>query len=468
MFEKLLRWLRARMAELFGDAGSTADIALSAPMESALSLWAQMYETGGPWCGPRTGLHSLQIPAAVAREFARLVTLEMSASVTGSARADYLAGQMQPFLDALPNYTEVACALGGIVFKPYVSNGKLVIDAVQEDCFYPTAFDTTGRLVGVIFSEQIKRGGLIYTRIERHEFTAGAETIRNKAFASSTTAALGSEIPLTDVAEWADITPEATLSGLQRPTFAYFRIPLANRNDRHSPLGASVYALAVDSIRDVDEQYGRLLWEYEGGQLAVDVDASALRPIEGGGVEMDQRGKRLYRGGITGNVGDRTLFSVFAPALRDESYLHGLDSALKRIEFQCGLAYGTLSDPQSVDKTATEVMASKQRSYSTVKSIQHALQCALEDLLYAMNAYADLYELAPAGEWTLACDWDDSIVNDPGERKQLFWSYVQAGKFPFKRYLVEFEGYTEEEAAAVAAEAAAENSAGAALSFGGA
>lgn len=468
MFEKLLRWLRTRMAELFGDTVNTADIALSKPMESALSLWAQMYETGGPWCGPRTGLHSLQIPAAVAREFARLVTLEMSASVTGSARADYLAGQLQPFLDALPNYTEIACALGGIVFKPYVNGGQIVIDAVQEDCFFPTAFDTSGRLTGAIFSEQIKRGNLIYTRLERHEFSAGEETIRNKVFASTTTAALGSEIPLTDVSEWADIAPEATLSGLQRPTFAYFRIPLANRTDRHSPLGTSVYALAVDSIRDVDEQYGRLLWEYEGGQLAVDVDASALRPVEGGGVQMDQRGKRLYRGGITGNMGDRTLFNVFAPALRDDSYLHGLDSALKRIEFQCGLAYGTLSDPQSVDKTATEVMASKQRSYATVKSIQNALQCALDDLLYAMDAYADLYGLAPAGEWALACDWDDSIVNDPGERKQLFWSYVQAGKFPFRRYLVEFEGYTEEEAAAVAEEAAAENGTGEALTFGGA
>ena len=255
---------------------------------------------------------------------------------------------------------------------------------------------------------------------------------------------------------------------MQRPLFAYFRIPLANRNDRHSPLGASVYGLAAGNIRDADEQYGRLLWEYEGGQLAVDVDAAALRPTENGGQQMDQRGKRLYRGGITGNVGDRPLFNVFAPALRDESYLRGLDSALKRIEFQCGLAYGTLSDPQNVDKTATEVLASKQRSYATVRSIQHALQCALDDLLYAMNAYADLYGLCPAGDWSLACDWDDSIVNDPGERKALFWGYVQAGKFPFARYLVEFEGYTEEEAAAIVAAADAENGGGDTLTFGGA
>lgn len=72
----------------------------------------------------------------------------------------------------------------------------------------------------------------------------------------------------------------------------------------------------MDTIHDADEQFGRLLWEYEGGQLAIDVDAAALRPTGDGGFQMDQRSGRLYRGCMTGNVADRTLFNVFAPALR--------------------------------------------------------------------------------------------------------------------------------------------------------
>ena len=35
----------------------------------------------------------------------------------------------------------------------------------------------------------------------------------------------------------------------------------------------------------------------------------------------------------------------------------------------------------------------------------------------------------------------------------MFWGYVTAGKFPFWRYLVEFEGYSEEEAKQIEAEA---------------
>lgn len=65
--------------------------------------------------------------------------------------------------------------------------------------FSPHPFDATGRLTGAIFSEQLKRKNTIYTRLERHEYAAGVQTIQNKAFASSSTASLGHEIPLADV-----------------------------------------------------------------------------------------------------------------------------------------------------------------------------------------------------------------------------------------------------------------------------
>ena len=347
------------------------------------------------------------------------------------------------------------------MFKPYVQGDRIVVDTVQEDCFFPTTFNTSGRMTGAIFTEQIKRRNSIYTRLEHHEFRDGAETIRNKVFVSSTSAQLGREISLTDVPEWADIAPEAKIDNITQPLFAYFKVPTANRVDRHSPLGASVYALAVDTIRDADVQYGSLLWEYKGGELAIDVDAMAIRQDADGALRMEERDRRLYRHLVNGSP---NMWNTFAPALRDANYLKGLDAILRRIEFQCGLSYGTISNPQSVEKTAEEVRASKQRSYATVRLIQQALQDAIEALFYAMDVYATLYSLAPAGTYELAFDWDDSIVNDPAARKQQFWQYVEAGRFPFERYLVEFEGYSEEEATQIAAQAAAGSDV---LTFGG-
>ena len=451
MFEKLLKWLRGLLNQMFDDAVGSPDIVISSKMENALPLWVAIYECGGPWCSEKKNIHSLCLGPAIAQEFSRLVTMESEITCTGSARADWLMQQARPFWDALPATVETACALGGCVFKPYVQGGRIVVDVVQEDCFFPTTFDTSGRMIGAIFTEQIKRRNAIYTRLEHHEFKNGTETITNKAFVSATSAQLGREIPLTEVPEWADISPDARIDNLTRPLFAYFRVPTANRVDRHSPLGASVYALAVDTIRDADVQYGSLLWEYRGGELAIDVDAAAIRQDADGALRMEERDRRLYRHLLNGNP---NMWNTFSPALRDASYLNGLDAILRRIEFQCGLAYGTISNPQSVEKTAEEVRARKQRSYATVCLIQNALQAALEDLFCAMDVYATLYGLATAGSYTLAFDWDDSIVNDPAARKQQFWQYVEAGRFPFARYLVEFEGYSEDEAAAIAAEAA--------------
>lgn len=451
MFEKLLKWLRGLLNQMFDDAVGSPDIVISSKMENALPLWVAIYECGGPWCSAEKNIHSLCLGPAIAQEFSRLVTMESEIICTGSARADWLMQQARPFLDALPATVETACALGGCAFKPYVQGDRIVVDVVQEDCFFPTTFDTSGHMTGAIFTEQIKRRNAIYTRLEYHEFKDGAETITNKAFVSATSAQLGREIPLTEVPEWADISPDARIDNLTRPLFAYFRVPTANRVDRHSPLGASVYALAVDTIRDADVQYGSLLWEYRGGELAIDVDAAAIRQDPDGALRMEERDRRLYRHLLNGNP---NMWNTFSPALRDASYLNGLDAILRRIEFQCGLAYGTISNPQSVEKTAEEVRASKQRSYATVRLIQQALQDAIEGLFYAMDVYATLYRLATAGAYTLAFDWDDSIVNDPAARKQQFWQYVEAGRFPFARYLVEFEGYSEDEAAAIAAEAA--------------
>ena len=474
MFEKLLSWLREKARLLFGE-NTSVSASVSSKMESAVSLWAQMYDMGGPWChGGQNPLYGLGLPRSIAAELARLTTLEMECLVSGSDRADAVNQMLQPFIAGLRVPVEYGCALGCVLFRPFFdAQGHIQIDVVQGDCFCPTRFDSSGRMTGAVFYDHLVRGNRIFTRLEDHEFSGDRYTVTVKAFRSMTSADLGIEIPLTDVSEWAAIAPHAEFTGVDRPLWGCFKVSSGNAADRHSPLGVSVYAAAADTIRDADEQYGRLLWEYDGGQLAIDADSSSIRTNPDGTSALPSRMERLYRHWVSGGYGSgKTLFEVFAPALRDESYRKGLDTMLKRIEFQCGLAYGTLSDPQNVDKTAEEIRSSKQRSYTTVKDLQRALGTALTDLVYAVNKLLDAQwssggAVSLPGECNVTFDFDDSIISDPKERKQMYWGYVTAGKFPFWRYLVEFEGYSEDDAKAIAAEADAENRSPEALTFGG-
>lgn len=445
MFKKMLEWLRRMFTGALGTAkdAALADVIISPKMEAAIDRWAREYEGRPPWADKDT--KTIGLFASIAKEIARLVTMEADIQITGGGRAEYLAQQLFPFLDALAVYTELGAALGGIVFKPFVSGDQIIIDAVQGDAFYPINFDTSGRMTGAVFVDQLRRHDAIYTRLERHDYSDGKHTVSNRAYSSSNQDSLGKQIALSDVPEWADIPDEMSFQAVDRPLFGYFRIPLANRIDRHSPLGVSVYADAEKLIRDVDEQYTRYLWEFTGGELAVYASDDCLRPTQtqDGPREMPKHQRRIIRGLP---VRGQDFYKEFAPQLRDESFKRGLNSILQRVEFSCGLAYGTLSDPQTVDKTAEEVRASKQRSYSTVKSIQAALEAAIDDLVYAMDQLATVYRLAGSGAYEVAYDWDDSIVNDPKERKQMFWQYVTAGKYPMWKYLVEFEGYSEDEA----------------------
>lgn len=419
LFSKMVEWIHRILSKFFPKKGEV-DLAASSAMEAAIQLWSDMYADRAPWV--KGDVKSLNLPSGIASEMARLITLEMKTELTGSQRADFLQESYGELIQKLRSQIEYGCAKGGMVFKPYVANGEMHVECVQADAFYPVNFDSSGRLMGAVFSEQIARAGKIYTRLESHDFAVNKCIITNKAYVSKSNASLGHEIELSEVPEWADLEPELLINDIDRPVFGYFKPAMANTVDPSSPLGVSVYSRAVSLIEQADRQYSRLLWEFEGSELAVDAAVDVLIPRSGdtSDFDMPKLNKRLFRGLESS---DQEFYKVFSPTIRDQSIINGLNALLRKIEFNCGLAYGTLSDVQAVDKTAEEIRASKQRSYAAVCDNQRALQRALEDTVYAMNALANLLNLAPAGVVKQSFEWDDSIVADRqaefAERMQL-------------------------------------------------
>ena len=100
---------------------------------------------------------------------------------------------------------------------------------------------------------------------------------------------------------------------------------------------------------------------------------------------------------------------------------------MQKIEFNSGLAYGTLSDPQTVDKTAEEIISSKQRSYGTVKAIQNSLAHAIEKLVDAIDAWMTIADVAPEGSVQVSSDWDDSLIVDKKREIEQLRADLSAG-----------------------------------------
>ena len=241
---------------------------------------------------------------------------------------------------------------------------------------------------------------------------------------------------------------KAIIKNVTQPLFAYFRMPEANTIDTSSPLGVSGFSRAVDLIKDADMQYSRLLWEYEGGELAIDIDRDALQEVEGrdGSYHtiQNQLQARLFR---RVDLGGPDTYQQFAPALRDTNYIEGLNTILMRIEDVCGISRGTLSDSVDVARTATELKILKQRSYQTNADIQQAIEDAVRDTIYIMNVYATLHEITSEGEYEVNFEWDDSIIVDIDEEINKRLTLMQNGLVSKLENRMWYFGETEQQAA---------------------
>lgn len=445
MFTRLLEWIRKVIDKMFGtqtvQKALDVELAISASMVDALQKWTALYLNQADWLVG--DMKSLNLAASISGEIARAVTIEMKAKITGSPRADFLNEQVKAILPKLRDMVEYGAAKGGLVFKPYVVNKKIEIDFVQADMFYPVAFDANKNMTAAVFADQRQRGQYFYTRLEYQGLEGTKYIIRNEAFRSSSASELGSSVPLTSLPEWAELQPAATISDIKQPLFAYFRYPSTNSIDPTSPLGVSCFARAIDLIKQADQQWTDLLWEFESGQRALYADVTAFVDENGKKVLPTKRLYRALNGGS--NLGDNPegLFHDWSPTLRQAEILAGLDAILRRIEFTCGLAYGTLSNPQTVDKTATELKISNQRSYATITDTQKALKSALDALLYAMDTWATIYKLAPKGAYTAAWEFDDSIVVDKESQMVNDRQTVTMGAMPKYIYLMRNYGLDE-------------------------
>lgn len=457
MFEKFLNWIKG-VIKMFGkDTIKNAldvNVAISSDMANAITLWEKIYENEADWL-KKDEVESLELGSAIANEFTRLTTLEMKTEITGSTRANFLNEQYKKMLENLNDNLEIGNAVGGLIFKPYVKDNKLFVDLVRGSCFYPTEFDSSGNVIAGIFTSQIIKGDYIYTRLEYHKFYEQAlegdinYIIKNVVYKSNDKSTLGTRVKISNIQEWQNIQEQTAIKYVEKPLFSYYKPPIANNIDPESPLGVSVYARAVNLIKKADKQFGRIDWEYEASEKAVYVDELATKPVQGKDKKktftVNKLKGRLYKTLNTGT--DKTdFFKDYSPEIRDEALWRGLNKILQRIEFNVGLAYGTLSDPAMIEKTATEIKSSKQRSYATVSKMQENLQKALENLIYAMDVLTTLYNLAPQGNYEISFNWDDSLIVDTEREQTLQMQEVNVGLRSKLRYIMFRYGLTEEQA----------------------
>lgn len=361
--------------------------------------------------------HSLKMAATLTSTMATLATSELTLSAGAGARADWMQGEIETNL--LPNLFEavqLAGAGGMAAIKPYVDGDSIYVEIIPRSRIFPRHWGPNRRLDAGYFTDFDKLDdGTAVVRVEAFAMQADGLQITNNAYRLKEHGWMGAEIPLSDVPRWAELQPELLIRGIDRPHFGLLRMPLVNTVDG-SAYPVSLYANALDSIRELDATYYDFFWERSTGKRRMILDRSAAMkdPVSGKpAISFKELASDYY---MTLDMPEEKPWDDYTPNFRFAEYKTAMETQLRMLEMQVGFSQGTFAiDPKTGRVTATQIISDDKTTYNTIKAIQdRGIATGLQDVLYWFDTYASLYSLAPAGSFEPAVSFGDSIFEDTG------------------------------------------------------
>lgn len=425
----------------------------SESMKKALKLWDKV-STGNPdWAG-HDDVETINMAKHISDTRAKLTTLDLGIALSGSPRADYIQTITDDLIEHLPEQIANADRLGGIMFR---WNGNSW-DFILPGDFGITEADDDGNITGAILASHKTQGSKHYTRLEYHRFEDNYYRVTNKCFENRATSnrsyTLGSPVSLKKVKAWAHLQEDTYLVNLERPLFAYYRVPGANTIDCSSPLGVSIFANALTELKAIDVAVSRKNAEVVDSKHITFVGQALIQNAKNKHIELPR-----FVMGMGIGIDDTANKSVHehSPTLLTDNRIKDINFDLSLAGVKCGFSEGVfVLDGQTGMITATQVEADDRDTIQTIKDDRDALKKAIKQALYCVDTMATLYNLAPIGAYEANFNFGDITYNYEEDRSR-WYAYAVQGRVPFWLYLVKFEGMSKEEAIEITEAAKAEN-----------
>ena len=400
---------------------------------SRVSLWNAWYQ------GRVRGFHDYRVFNGIKHVPCTKLTVGM-AKIVAEAWADLLMNdkvvitlegkQEQAFFDEVCSqnnfrpmmnlYEEYCFALGTSAVVAAVdslevdSEGKkaapaarIRLDFVRADGVYPLSWQNR-RICECAFATTRTFGGKSYTYLQIHRLDADQTyLIENRLYEQ-----LGqslSEVPLDAVPAFASVAP-VFHTGMTKPLFVINTPNIANNLDPDVPMGVSIFANAIDQLKDCDNVFDSFNSEFVLGRKRIMVKPEALRNIDGEPL-FDANDLVFYL--LPEDSGNTSSVTEIKADLRVEEHFTGLQTALDMLSIKCGLGAGHWKFDSGHITTATQIIAANSDEYRTKQKHELILEQILTDLIRIIlrlgNAFMDkrLNEQVP-----ISIDFDESIIED--------------------------------------------------------
>lgn len=254
LIERLKRWFTMKFTNKAQEEFEIEPIVFE-EVTSFVNKCLWVYQGKPPWLNPAENIGTIGFAKAICSETARLATLELEVTISGSARADWLQEQLEKVKPQLRNWVEYGCASGTVIFKPNMEDVQI---------FAPGDFDITdqanGQITGAVFyfQDRSEDGKKYYTRMEYHRFIEDEDrtiyAISNKCYEGSTENDISKEVSIAKT-PWKGLLEDVYIENVDRPLFGVFKTPQANNLDFNTPLGLPIFSEALQELKDLDIAY---------------------------------------------------------------------------------------------------------------------------------------------------------------------------------------------------------------------
>lgn len=385
--------------------------------------------------------YSLGMASKVCQDHANLLMNEKVQISTGSDAFDKtLAGAMtfNNFRVRANQLVEISFALGTGAFVEYQDAAdRTIIDYVRAQMIYPLAWDN-GDITECAFASLRIINGEKYYYINTHRLNnIGNYVIENILVKDGD---MSVSVP-DGIAPMID-----TKSPL--PRFQIIMPNIVNNIDYDCPMGMSIYGDATDELKAVDVAYDSYVNEFVLGKKRIFVKNTML------GTKITAAGETV----ATFDPNDVMFYSMpdednadsikeINMELRTEAHEQGLQRFLSLLGDKCGLGAGHYKFEQGQPQTATQVISEKSDMYQNLKKNELVLEAAMIGMT---KVIAEMNKVNSDG-LEIKVDFDDSIITDKDSERTRMLALVTQDRYPLDKYLVNYENYTEAEAADILA-----------------
>lgn len=407
----------------FEHAFGARDITTTA-MQEAITEWAKLYYQTAP---TKDEDPCQRIPAAVVGKLTKTVFSEYVATPAKRSNGSEFIVAVLAALEHRRKKAMQQALIGGRCFlKPIFGPHGLSFSVIPRGCYIPLGMDEQDNVTDIGTAERTVQGRTYFTLLERRTVDAnGYLTIRNKLYMSDSEDVLGQEVTLASLDKYAQLVPEMTYT---TPVLSLglvpVSVPMENCVDG-SPEPVAVYAPAVGLIHNINRNEALLNGEFDRGQSRIIVPDTFMK-----------RGKDGKRG-LTDNVFaaapmlDSESITIFAPELREASFLARKTEYLRNVESLIGLKRGLLSEVEAQERTAKEITSSEGDYNLTIIDFQEMWESAVREAVRVCSVLGKLYQVYSGPdidpEKDVVISWGNGILYDEDQTWTDYKNMVAAG-----------------------------------------